>query len=439
MRKIIKATLPVYVLTLFQISVHAQIDTLNQQALQEDFRQFREILENNHCCLYEYTSKTRIDSMFDAHYRLIDQEMKFNDFFMLLAPITAKIGCMHTATWMPGRYFISKPEMMFPLTLSLIDEKIVVNGSYRPINEVPRGSILLEINKIPVENILNQLRKITSADALNPYFINAQMMTRFSLFYASVFGLPDQYEIKYLLPGNGEPENKILTPTDHESVRKVVFSNFNGPPLGFQMLAEKNTAIMTVPTFIYYDTVEYFQHFMDSCFHLIRKTGIDNLILDVRGNGGGDPFCSSILFSYLQKSPVPYFAEAYGKYATLADPLPVPEDLFTGNLYVLIDGSCGSTNGHFCALLKYHKIGKFIGTPSGATYKCNAGKDTEFRLSNTQIIITVGRSTYAAAVKDMVKTAILPDITVKETYDDFLENRDVFLSMAFEQIEKDNP
>jgi len=438
MSRIIKATITLYILATSCTSAIAQNDTFSPIALREDFNQFRDILENEHCCLYEYTPKAELNNLFDAHYGLIDHEMERDEFFMLLAPITAKIGCMHTATWMPGRFFVTKPNMMFPLTLELIDDKVIVNGSYHGINEVPCGSVILEINKKPIIDIIERLRKITSADALNPHFINAEIMERFSLLYASAFGLPDQYEIKYLLPGIIKPEIKTLTPTSHESVRNVVFPNFNHPTLGFEVVNEKNAAIMTVPTFIYYDKVDYFRNFMDSCFNLIKKKGINNLILDVRGNDGGDPFCSSILLSYLQRSPVPYFAKAYEKYKVLSDPLPVPVDNFKGNLYTLLDGSCGSTNGHFCALLKYHRIGKFIGTPSGSTYKCNAGKNTEFRLSNSQMIITIGRTTYSAAVMDMDKTAILPDIYVNETYDDFLENKDVFLEMAFEQIEIDN-
>jgi len=376
MIRIIKTTVTFYIFATSCISTIGQNNSFSPLALQEDIKQFRNILENEHCCLYEYTPKAKLDSLFDAHYSLIDHEMERDEFFMLLAPITAKVGCMHTATWMPGRFFITKPKMMFPLTLKLIDEKVIVDGSYHTLSEVPRGSIILEINNKPIEDIIEQLRKITSADALNPYFINAQMIKRFSLFYANIYGLPDQYEIKYLPTGLNKPEVKKLTPVDHESIRKVVFSHFNSPPLGFDIEEEENTAIMTVPTFIYYDKVEYFRSFMDSCFHLIKKMRIKNLILDVRGNGGGDPFCSSILLSYLQKKTAPYFVETYGKYSALANPLPIPTDRFTGNLYTLIDGSCGSTNGHFCGLLKYHKIGKFVGTPSGATYKCNAGKDT---------------------------------------------------------------
>ncbi len=409
------------------------------EELQNDFLQFRDILENEHCCTYEYTSKTELDSLFDAHYDLLDHPMLRNEFFQLLAPITAKIGCMHTASWMPGRFYVSKPDMMFPLIVMLIEDKLVVSGSYLPWQEVPRGSIILEINGRRIEDVMSDIRSTISADALNPYFVDAKLMQRFSLRLAAIYGLPDQYKLKYLPPEVEKSQEKILTPCSHDAVQKVVFSHFSSPPLQLEIMPEKDAAIMTVSTFSYYARVDYFRSFMDSCFQQIKQQGINNLILDLRGNGGGDPFCSTILLSYLQKEPVRYFAEPYGKYEEFAKPLPLPEDHFTGNLYTLIDGSCGSTNGHFCALLKYHNLGKFIGTPSGSTYKCNAGKDTEFRLQNTQMIITIGRSTYAAAVENMDKSApIMPDVLVNETVDDFMMNRDRFMITAFEQIRKNS-
>jgi hypothetical protein len=60
------------------------------------------------------------------------------------------------------------------------------------------------------------------------------------------------------------------------------------------------------------------------------------------------------------KADFDYFAEDYGKYRDLSNPSSLPGDHFTVNLHTLIDGSCGSTNRHSCALLKYHKPGKLI-------------------------------------------------------------------------------
>lgn len=111
------------------------------------------------------------------------------------------------------------------------------------------------------------------------------------------------------------------------------------------------------------------------------------------------------------------------------------ENHFQGNPFILIDGSCGSTNGHFCSLLKYHQIGKFIGTPGGSSYKCNAGNDTEFILPNSKILITIGRTTYAVAVQGMDKQQpIMPDIYINESYSDFLNSKDIFIECALDQI-----
>jgi len=121
---------------------------------------------------------------------------------VLLAPITAKIACMHTATWMPGKFFITKPNKLFPLTIKLIDKHVIVSGSYISKQEVPIGSILLAINEKPIANIIEQLRSMTSADALNTHFIDSRFTKRFSRLYASVYGRPDEYEIEYLSPGS---------------------------------------------------------------------------------------------------------------------------------------------------------------------------------------------------------------------------------------------
>lgn len=408
--------------------------SFSQNKLMEDFRQFRKILEENHCCLYEYSSKTKMDSLFDHHYTMITDSMKPEYYFRLLAEITSQIGCMHTATWMPGRFFSQQADNMFPLRVRLIDNYLVVTGSYNETSEVPAGSIILDINGIPANTVVEKLRSMTSADALNPWFTDAQLTRRFSMFYASYFGFPDKYLVTYALPGRKTSATAALTPASIDAVRKVVFAHFSGPPLRLDIMEEKSTAVMTVETFIYYDKVDYFRHFMDSSFLVIKDRGIRNLILDLRGNGGGDPFCAVILLSYLEKEPVPYFAEPYGRYADLALPVPLAGNHFTGNLFTLVDGGCGSTNGHFCALLSHNRIGRFIGTPSGATYKCNAGRNTEFRLDNTQFIITVGRSTYSAAVEGMDKRKpIMPDIPVADTYKSFLEGRDVIMERAMKE------
>ena len=83
------------------------------------------------------------------------------------------------------------------------------------------------------------------------------------------------------------------------------------------------------------------------------------------------------------------------------------------------------------------KIGKFIGTEGGATYKCNAGKNMVTHLKNSRIMLYFGRSTFAAAVKDMDKShGILPDYPVEQTYRDFLDGKDSILKYTLDLIKK---
>nr|NQU94507.1 hypothetical protein [Bacteroidota bacterium] len=378
--------------------------------MQTDFNMLRQTLENEYCCLYEYTGKEDFDKLFDHQYSLITQPMQPYEFYKIPTPITAKIGCGHTAVWMPGAYWDAGRENLFPLQIKLLEDDMVVKGYYNDTIQVPYGSIIQEINGRPVFDIITEMRENYSADAFNINFINSQIERRFPLIYARRFDFPDKYTINYQNPVLNMVESAELIPANDLQVREVIFSNFHHPPLTFEILQEKNTAILTIPTFIYYDRTDYFTGFIDSCFTTIKENNINNLILDLRGNDGGDPFCAAPLFSYLQPESLPYFAEPYGKYSDFAEPLPLPENHFTGNLIILVDGRCFSTNGHFCALLKYHNICTFVGTETGSTYICNAGRNGIKHLENTGIQLYFGRSSFAAAGKGMDKSKpIEPD------------------------------
>lgn len=141
-----------------------------KQALQDDFKQMRKTLEENHASLYEYTPKQVMDSLMEKQYELIRDSMRLHDFFKILTPVTAKIGCGHTAVWMPGSYWDIDPENLFPLQIKLIEGYVVVTGKYNDTLQVPVGSIILEINGRSVNDIITEMRTNYSADAFNIHF-----------------------------------------------------------------------------------------------------------------------------------------------------------------------------------------------------------------------------------------------------------------------------
>jgi len=399
--------------------------------LQEDFQQMQRLLEELHPSLYEYTDKEAFDSLFARQYALIDKPMQPHEFFRILTPLTERVGCGHTNLWMPGDFWNIDPGNLFPLQLRIMEGQVVVSGSYSGISQVPIGSVIVEINKRPVHEIITELKSGYSADAMNENFKISQVERRFPMLYARIYGFPNKYEITYLPPHQRTRFKTELTPANIKSVRAVVFKE---PILKLELWEKRSAAILIINSFIYYDRVPMFRAFIDSCFNEIQEKNIQNLILDLRGNDGGDPFCAVPLFSYLERKAVPYFAERYGKYAEFADPIPRAEKAYSGNLFTLIDGRCFSTNGHFCSLLKYHRIGKFIGSETGATYTCNAAQKI-LNLKNTRLMFYVAHGTFRAAVEGMDKTrGIIPDYPVEPSMEDFIEGRDTILEFTLSLI-----
>jgi C-terminal processing protease CtpA/Prc len=92
--------------------------------------------------------------------------------------------------------------------------------------------------------------------------------------------------------------------------------------LGLEIIQEMNVAILTISHFVFYDNRDFFYRYIDDAFNRMDQENIVNLILDVRGNTGGDPFCAAHLFSYLEKEPVPYFSQPYGEYFRLSQTIP---------------------------------------------------------------------------------------------------------------------
>jgi len=404
----------------------------DREKLQEDYLQMRKTVEENHPALYDYTNKEKLDSLFSYYYSMIKQPLEFSEFYKIVSSVLERIGCGHTKLWIPSDYWNTVPQRFLPLKLYFSNEKVLINGSYLNLCNIPRGSEIISINGKPIREIINNLKSITSSDAFINAFKSKSVESNFSPKYALYYGYPEIFIVEYISPGENRKRIMELQPADG----KTISMNPNrGNELSLKMLDKNYTAILTINSFIYYDKLDMFRNFIDSSFKVIKNEKIKNLIIDLRSNDGGDPFCSSYLLSYIEYEPIPYFAKSYRRYVSLAEPITLAANNFKGNLYTLIDGSCFSTTGHFCSLLKYHKIGKLVGTETGAAYTCT-GSVQYVNLKNTHLIFgTARKQRYSAAVKNMDRTSgVMPDYFVEQTQDDLIKNKDGVLDFVLNLI-----
>ncbi len=194
-------------------------------------------------------------------------------------------------------------------------------------------------------------------------------------------------------------------------------------------------AVLTIKDFGYYGDVDAFREPVEDFFARLKRDGIGNLIIDVRGNDGGDPYCSSFIVSHVIAEPVRYFATGTRFYTDLVKPIPVPRHVFTGELFVLTDGWCFSSTGHMLSLLRCHRRGVFVGEESGGSSACNDASK-EHVLKHTGLRLNLPRRTFATSASCLpYGRGIPPDIEVQPTIHDLIAGRDIVLEKVISLIE----
>ena len=400
--------------------------------LQEDFLQFRRLIEESHPSPYEFTTKETFDRLFQNQYEGIDRPMSLREFYVLLAPLKGKIGDGHAHLDYPGEYRRTVQTHKFPLILSLLEERCYVRRDLNENSPLPPYSEILSVNGVGIGRIKETLKSEISADGHNGFFKTSALESCFQYYYANHYGTPGEFRLEYRPARNGGIREAVIPAVPCSGIN---YSNRVAKDLGIEVFPLIKTAVLTIDSFNYYnERNKIFFDYVDRAFSRIKEENIENVILDLRGNGGGDPFCASYLLARIEREPHAYFSKPYGKYARLSKPIELADNHFTGELFILADGGIFSTTGHFCSLLKYHNRGTFIGTETGSTYTCNAAVRV-YTLKNTKIGLKLATGSFAAAVKGFPKDrGIVPHYIVQANLDDLIKGKDTELDYVLKLI-----
>ncbi|HEX3047296.1 MAG TPA: S41 family peptidase, partial [Bacillota bacterium] len=428
------------------ISLH----TYSVKQLKEDFEQFQNTIKTNHPMLY--TNQAELNELFINQAQLLKGPMGELEFYRILAPIVAKLNCGHTRLGLSGENgsFYYQSSRYLPLQLKVIHSRIYVVQSLSKA-KLPPGSEILSINGRPTVEIIQALLNNISADGANLSKKYYEMNHSFNDLYFTYIETPKQFVITYIAPHDStglDARNAIakkvtLTAVNKGKLGELIW-NQSPPQKENEGLSPywsqftKNYALLTIESFGFYNSApqQQFKTFIDQFFNELAEAGLANLILDLRDNWGGDPYCSAYLFSYLLQTPQPYFAEESPYYYDLKQPLTPASDNFKGSLYILTNGASFSSTGHLCSLLKYHRIGVFIGEETGGSFVCTDSSRDEILL-NTGIQLHYSTMAFKTAVSGLTPgRGIMPDYEVVPTIQDYLQRKDVELDFAVGLIEK---
>lgn len=400
------------------------------EELQKDFNSLSNLIDKYSLKLY--TDEEEFAKTKEEQYALITSEMNGLEFFRVVAPVLAKINCGHTYMKFSSALesYANDKGKYLPFDVKVIKDKTYVYKNYSSI-DIPEGSEILTINGTSTQDIIDTFLYSLSSDGQNTTFKYFQMNRDYKKEYFKFIDTPEDFKIKFI-----SPSNKVLTQTVpaltlkqiEEKAGKAVVKDKN-PTLKI----EEDYAVLTINSFDFYnEDTKTFISLMDNYFESIQKENVTNLIIDLRGNIGGDPYSAQHLLMYLADKPIQYFEKS--SYTDFYDEISVPrephENNFKGNIYTLIDGGGFSTTGHLCSLMEYHDIGVFIGEETGGSFACTDGSG-DVMLSNTTLIPHGSVALFETAVTGLTPgRGIMPDYEVVPTIQDYITGRDAVMEYA---------
>jgi hypothetical protein len=401
--------------------------------LQEDFNQMITELKTNPA-FYQYATEAEWESLIKNQNNQILDSLLLQDFYKLCMPIVAKLGCVHTVLIDKRFEKLGDTLVYLPFEVFIENNRIYVLKSLIQNTSITPGSEIIEINGKLVSEIIDEVWNMIPADGYNASYKKNIFSEGFAYFYHSIYGLKNEYNILYKPYKSESLQNEILKISEFIPIRE---KNTNNSNLNLSLNKELSTAIITIKSFNYYNEVNKFKSFIDSCFKEIRVDKIKNIVIDLRGNQGGDPYCSSyVLRNLMSKKINRYYIKDYGYYPQLIKPLSPIKNNLKEKPYILIDGLGLSSTGQLCALIKNNNLGIFVGEETGSTYTCN-GAQKFVQLKNTNFVLQVGQLTFEVDAKNLdKKRGIIPDYIIIPSIQNRIDNQDVVLDFIKQKVKE---
>jgi len=304
--------------------------------LQEDFQIARQALEEGHPGLYRHTKKVDLDRIFDEAEKSLNHPMDSYEFYRLMAPTIAAIKCGHTGVDVsPDVRAETEGMLWLPFDVKVLESKAYIFRDYAK-NGILAGKEIQSINGVLAARIISTMLAASMKDGDVTTTRQRDISSWFGWNLITLLGLRAPYEVVLAGSGSNQSEKVQVAGLKHEDLvkmSKTLYPQDQGSKefAHLKFLDDGQIAHLTYSSFG--TTVEEGQTFMKRSFETIQSKGSKALILDLRGNGGGEDELGKLLFSYLVDAPFIYYEDliatkmrfSFAKYTDPHRDLIVPE------------------------------------------------------------------------------------------------------------------
>lgn len=418
--------------------------------LEQDIHFFSEKLTNIHPLLLDKKEYNNWQSHLITIRESLKDSMTQNEFYLLVAPYLAKLNDGHSGFKMPYKQRIKYSKaggLAFPFYVDINNNSIFNNfycGNDHTLFQ--GGEEILKINGIACADMVQEMQKLAGGKSLAS---KQNLVAQNFRFYIWMFyGFEKDYELEIKTLQN---EVKKIT------VRGVSSTDFkvnikrrpkvNTELFSFSMDSLRSTSLMKIKSF---GDLKGFCSFADSSFSAIAENKIENLVIDIRGNGGGRSVVVDSLLNYLTDKKYKQYKiietrisnelkERYKeKYPERLDWInryeidelvsqdekmnnPTKNKLrFKGNLFLLSDKISFSAAATFAGVFKELKLGKIIGEETGGTIEYY-GDYWTMKTPNTEIDFYIAPKRFVQYGGKDLNRGVIPDYLVENKGDSILD------------------
>lgn len=456
----------------------------------EDYKVFQSIYKKANTGLYKYRKKNEIDSVFNLNKRLITSKLTPREFYNILWNVVDYTGSCHNSLAYSDSLDkkLSKQKIFFPLPLKQINGKLYANLQHTDISV---GNQIISINNIHEKELLRRISKYVSTDGFNKTGKYANLETDWLPFYIYLaLGKQNNFQIKFKTKSYFHVKKVTLKSVTYAGFYKNYKKRFSkkyedrkSKKYNYKFLNSINTGYLEVTTFnlggVNSKNHKLYKKFLDSIFKNLKIKKVPNLIVDVRGNGGGNDPNDLLLYSYLTKRKFQENKTAFScfnkiplkEYYVYDDVEKLEKELkeeysilknnkfyqsskfnkvwlpnknsFNGKIILLIDPFVASAGSLFASLVKSDANTLVIGEESLGGYYGHTGHiPVTYQLPNSKFDVTFSIIDLEQDVERLSDqkfgNGVKPDIKVIRTSDDFLIHKDTQLNFAINKIKNSN-
>ncbi len=450
--------------------------------LKEDARIMRDAILKIHPVIGIYEGRNHYENLFENFINSLTDSLTEKQFRIKTKQLLEKLHCGHTDIMYSKEYqkILKKTKLNFPryYLLPVEDKVYVLAGLNRKYDTIlKQGTIITKINGIAADSFYRFGQSVITIDGNIQETKKLYGQLGYSGYYLTMLNYPDtlvyEYKVKDSLKTLVSPALKTLNIPEY-SLRKKPDSlliKYKKAKINYRFLDDdKKTCYMHVVAFSH----KKFGKAYKKIFKQLKNNGTENLIIDLRYNGGGSLTNSYVLSKYLLNTETtqssytlikkyPYkkytkgnvmfkltrfFFKVYAKKTSIGDTdkyvmkiKPYKKNHYNNKIYVLINGGSFSASCLVGAYLKETGRATFIGRETGGTLEgCNAVITPYYKLPNTKTKVRVPtfRLIHDVNKKGNTGRGILPDYEINYSFNDFVKKRDLEMEKAMELIKANN-